>query len=916
MLASTSLKSILNPSAFKIDRPDDVITSKDTSPRDLHESTTAQQIPTTPTKGPISVHNDTSNNIREKRPGNHWGKFSGDFTSSHEDLFNTPEKYTRPSVAELRRSFEQNVSRGALSFLPQTPTKTSLKSVRITQHSNRESRDLERPSSSFRHSQSIPHNTPNQPTCSVFTTPPSIKGLTHRKGLKGEKPEKPEQFSPIPPAPRTHWGNSIVSLLISDQFRQKENEVSDPTTSHISLPALSQVESCITKLDDPRSLTKLTEAPHSKTLPKSKSGDSFFARMSQTHQDPVVRTPAKLQKPIPVQVNPMPESTPKADVPPRRIGKVSDLRKLFDRPFNRSSSPGPSRPFSQQGHRGAMEDMTHDVSRLDGQPRLMDSHSSKTCVPSLTTEISINDFFSTFSERLVDPQAITAMPAISERLEVTNVSPKKPSGLDSPTRPEALVEHSPVRGCIRHFESLEQINSAQNTPTNNTNLRVAFQRDQNVTNRGRELGGWRPIRQRGARMWRRISQTFSHSLYNGDDNPDNLHGSENSSLHATNAYTARSPSSMSAGGFRARHSGFFGHRLYRTSDVRRSSTAFSSRPSSRAGLDIDETLISTLDDDVSYPSCNRRYDRSPPPLLTHQRISPSLSFPSLEHISSSPGNTASRDFAMSMGLDGNVESQHQHDYESRGESEADALHNNSNYHKHPSALHYASPRPVTPQGDPSALAKVRSQQTSSREARRRNRYDEKKRRQELKADEKHFRREQQQMDHDERENSGGINSPSISLPLIFPFSSIHHHHKNKNKGKQRATDANPEEQVSIGAEDERTDTSTSRTTAEALGASKHSKDDKKGKKNSSDKEKKKQRKRDRSWGKKTESGFVIRHAEVEKIRQPKPSRPGQVKKLVNFYRDRTSSSGMLIKLGGKGGAAGANSGEGSAKGTG
>lgn len=876
----------MDPSTFKIGRPLDA--TSDISPRCSCESRSVQLNPTTPTKPPVPVDNGSSENEHEKKTSGHWGKFSGDFTSLRGNSLEVSRqsiKRHRPSVAELRKSFEQNVGQESSSFLPQTPKKTSIKTVRSIQRSDQESRELGRPSTSLRHSKSFRPHSLNQQANSIFATPPSAKGRTHRKESRDKNLEQSKQFSPPSPTSNTHRDDPSISLT-GDQLFQKESETVEPITTRTSLPGEGPIEvrsiEGVIKLDIPQPPTKPVEALHQKTLPKSKSGDSFFARMNRSNQGPLVRKPTKLQKPmIPVQVTPMPEPTFKSDVPPRRMGKVSDLRKLFDRPFNRGTSPGPSMPFSQQRHRSETEAKSPDASESDGQSGLPASQFTKTCAPSLTTEISMNDFLCNFSERLVDPQAISA------HLGANNLSLKELETLDGPASPETPGEpESPVKGRIRHFESLEQVASAKKSLPSNANLRVAFQRDENMANKGGAPGGWRPMRERGARMWRRISQNFSHTLA---PDSDDSYDSEDSSLHGDNAETGRSPSSMSGVMSRARHSGFFGHRLSRTYD-RRSSTAFSSRRSSSVDAGIDETLFATLDHSVPYSNHNRRLRRSPPPLLPQQRIFPRLSFPSLENVSDNTGNKTSLDFAIGLGLDGNVESQHQHGDDPRAESEAEVSHNNRSYNNPTLHMRYTSPRPAMNHGDSSALSKVRSQQSSTREMRRRSRYEEKRRRRELKADAKQFRHGRH---HDWRAHSGAFESPLNSLPIPLPLPSMHH--RNKNKGKQPATDAIPEEHIS-GHREQRTDTPTSRVTAEAASTI-EGQHDKKGKK---------KKRRDRSWGKKTESGFVVRHAEVEQIRQPKPRRPGQVKKLVNFYKERTSSSGVLVKLGKN-----ANAGEGS-----
>ncbi len=734
-------------------------------------------MPTTLTKAPFASSDiDLSGKVRDKRHSNYADQSLSGVATQESNTPDVSQKSTqrqRPSVADLRKSFEQNMRQEVSSFLPQTPTKTSLNNVESWQL-NKQSIDLERPSSS-RHSKPLINHTPNQQKGSAAITPPNVKRRAHRKQSKGKKSG---QSSPTPPVPKTKWGNQPVPLSKSDQFPRRKNEASECTRISSEPPPdppeVRRVEAITTKLDEPVYLSKSTDTSHYKPFLKSKSGDSFFARISQSYQSPTIRKSTEPGRQIiPVQVTRVPKTSSKSELPPRRMGKVSDLRKLFDRSSNRGNSPGPSMPFNRHRCRGAMEARSSDISQLDEQPGLPNSHSSTTCAPSLTTEISTNDFYSTFSERLVDPEA---RPPDSK---LTATSPKRPEGFSTPAGQNIPFESdSPVKNRIRHFESLDQgIHS-------NTSLHATFQQSENITGKEKAPGsGWRPIRERGIQMWRRISQTFSHSLNNGNDDS---YDSEDGLSNAAKINSNRSPSNRLGSRSRARRSSLFGYHIYRTSDTRRSSTAFSSRRSPSVDIEIDETLVTTLDHDVPYFGYNRPYDPSSPPLLPHQQVLPRLSFPSLEYIQSNVGSNGLKTFGVDFGLDGNIESRHQHGYGFLAEAKAQSSTHNDGHNENLENLRYVSPEPTTPQGDPDALTKVRSQQTSSREARRRSRHDEKKTWRELKADMKQYQREQRNLERGERERGDDIDSPSTSS-----FSS--RHHRKKDKGKQRATDAIPEE---------------------------------------------------------------------------------------------------------------------------
>lgn len=66
--------------------------------------------------------------------------------------------------------------------------------------------------------------------------------------------------------------------------------------------------------------------------------------------------------------------------------------------------------------------------------------------------------------------------------------------------------------------------------------------------------------------------------------------------------------------------------------------------------------------------------------------------------------------------------------------------------------------------------------------------------------------------------------------------------------------------------------------------------------------------KERVWSKITASGFIVREAGID-LQEPKPHRPGQVKKIVNLYKDKSSSflrvvSGSHKDVHGLGGDAG------------
>ena len=188
--------------------------------------------------------------------------------------------------------------------------------------------------------------------------------------------------------------------------------------------------------------------------------------------------------------------------------------------------------------------------------------------------------------------------------------------------------------------------------------------------------------------------------------------------------------------------------------------------------------------------------------------------------------------------------------------------------------------------------------------RRRSRYEAKRIQKEHTADKKEFRRDQRRWGQDEQAGHRTFDTspPYLHLPLRFPTIHI----KGKDKGKQRSPDGLLQEQDPNETYTSGGDRAYETVTVDSMAGNR---EEENKQHHGKDKEKSKAKKKDRSWSKKTESGFVVRHADVEKIREPKPRRPEQVRKLINLYREKAASNGVLGKLGkgaftGDGGAGG------------
>ncbi|RYP08933.1 hypothetical protein DL764_001586 [Monosporascus ibericus] len=890
-----SFESLLDPAAFEIAPP--TTDFKTPLPRRLAKSQSAQQITATPSGIRISPHNDTSRNSSEKRSRNRGDKLSENAAAlDHNQPSSSQRSLLRqnPSVADLRKALERNVSQEGSPHLPQTP-KSNLKAGESPQRPHRESGDMQRSSSSLRHSKPLTSNIPNRQTCATSATPSSARPRAHRKELKGKRPQ---QFSPTPPKTATQWGSPAVSMVILGRFRQQQDGIRElpklPPPSQILLD-VGPAERVTVELDSPASLTEATNRICRKALPRSSSASSFFARRSPPHQDATtMETVGLAAGAIPVKIAPIPKSDSKPEIPPRRMGKVSDLRRLFDWTSTKSPSFGPSLSFNGHCSSSPIDIKAGGVTRLDGQLELPVSLSVTSCDPSLSTEIPTNGFSYDFSEH---PNNIK-----SSKSAVMLACPRTPEIFHGPNKPKrSIPPDSPIKDRIEHFESLGKPSSELRdirggcAKSHDANLHATCKRNGEAEYKGRASGGWRPIQESGVRIWRRISQSLSHTMDNGDGDG----GSEHPASHADHN-AARAPSRTSGFTFHTRHS--FAYHFYRLSDIRRSSTAFSSQRSS--SVDIDETVVTTLESNMPYSTYvrpPRRFSPTPWRLHRHRQVSLRQSLPFLARNPRNPDNYSSRDFDVpaTFGFDGNVESKHprrgrryQFTSESADEIVAESSNNDKNLHD-PAHLRYVSPRPATPQGDPGALEKVRSQQTNSREARRRSRHDQKRRERELKADTKLFGPEQRENEY--RTGPGFLDS-SQSLPLPLSFPSIHPTRGgDKGKGKGKATSAIPEEEPG-----ERADTPSSRATAETTSATEDRRYES-IKREKTGKAKKRWMRKDRSWGKKTDSGFVVRQSRIEKIRQPKPKRPEQAKKLVNMDKDKMTSSGTLATLGGSAG---------------
>ncbi|KAI1455553.1 hypothetical protein F4805DRAFT_264884 [Annulohypoxylon moriforme] len=688
-----------------------------------------------------------------------------------------PVRREQPSVADLRKSFENGLEPPKAP--PQTPSKRKPPAEKTPDRTTQSRKEISQPAGLIRRS------TPSVGTITSTQAPPSIAGRTAQTDSKNEHLEQSSlvrnSIDTVRRAPR-------VSLPKSSRFRQRDAHNLDGAASFEQDDDTESDEAC------------LTDASH---FPETRDGkDSPFldlihpflstSSISNFHNEMGGNRPLVRAETIPKHVDRVaqkPISKPR--VATRCAGKVSDLRRLFERTPTRDTSPNPFKSFWQNRSRnkpkveGETPIIKYDQAGSPIMPAADNPPPKKISLPELTTAISINDFSCDFRT----PEALG-----------NASSTKHKARFDiEPDENISTEQDSPVKGRIQQFERLERSSPAP-SPTwaesCDANVNSSPRGKENDSRHVKTQGSWRPFRQRSVELWRRISSSFVRSAGEEQAGPS----SDASNLDST----AASPLCRR---LRYRRSDIFSYYLYRSSEVARSPT-ISSRGKSSASIDDD--LVATIENQLPHITCKKSSCRD---------ISMSKTFPFLARMSDSLGGTDEFD---DFGFDGSILSKATR---YRAKSPTKELPQSSSSH--------------TPHGDPNTLSKVLSQQTVAERKRRR-------------LEEKQFRREQRDKKREERA---------------------------KAKGKEKA------------AGDVHSDNDGKEATA------------------AQDKGKGKQvegKKRESSWTKKTASGFVVRQINDVKLRHPKPRRPGQVKKLVNMYKEKASSG---IKLG-KGSGASSGSGTG------
>ncbi|KAI1404259.1 hypothetical protein F4819DRAFT_150106 [Hypoxylon fuscum] len=731
---------------------------------------------------------------------------------------NLPEKSIKrqqPSVADLRKSFEQKLQQPGQSS--QASSKSKLPGT-ASSHPIRNSKELPRSSGSTYRGKTPSVTTITRKGTTAEQTPPSAVRRSIRTELQNATPE---QFLPTSYATGSLRHTPAASLPKSSRFHQKgtrygvsnldgaqsiEFEGADDREEKLeensAADVVNQLNMPSAQANKRRSYASLVHpwfSPSSKsTFRDASAGERLLARETTG----------------PTEAQSTPRPAPKS----RTMGctsKVSDIRKLFERSSTRAS-PNSIKSFWQNRNRKgpAVEAERNPTAGYDPSAS---STTLATCTsplrriptPEITTEISTNDFFCDFIETLNGAEPIRPRAHFNDR------STEETVVLTKPERPR----ESPVKNHIDRFERLDHGSPAPSpapisrAKSYDANLHPAFREKENDVRQMKTRKSWQPFRQRSVELWRQISSSFARSVDGGNDSSDD--GEQASSSAHVNSDSARPPSVRR----RVRHhrSSFLGYHLSRTFELRSSIDSFQDE----SRLSINDELKSRFEKRPQHPT----HARSPSSHLSMRRT-----FPFLARMSDGLGGSDEFD---DLGLDGSVLSK------ATKATKAARCRDRSSTCEDTGVAHPSH-------GDPNALSRVVSQQTIAERKHRR-------------LEEKQLRKEQRDKKREEKARGKGKGKEMGS-------------DGKHDQGQQGAVEENPQEKG-------------------------------KGKETAG------KQKKESSWSKKTASGFVVRQINDIKLKHPKPRRPGQVKKIVNMYKEKATSG---IKLG-KGSGVSSNSGAGTAK---
>ncbi|KAK6822697.1 hypothetical protein PG987_014242 [Apiospora arundinis] len=852
--AFKSTKSLLDPAAFRVNQPD--LNLVGTSPRRLPTSRSANKASPMGPKSPgsfrsaIAALNDSSasNETDPKLTENH-GRDRGTVTKSGCN--------GKPSVADLRESFEKMSHITGSKSVQQTPTKKKSMGASV-QQSGSSSREKSGSTDSGLGMVETASKVPAQESSKIYNTPPSSRA---------KSPLATDGLFRTPTYHARARRTPVTGLPTSKGSRQRQAMLTKSRTTD-----LSSIISCSAAGSDEDGDGRAAETfkdnglqgafPSSGLVCSTQPSDAnkaFVPSASNEQRSPIqanqnfheqAATMGSLEgnstsnmpfiQPIPVIVRPISRPSSKSDPTTRRTAKVADLRRLFDRPSFRRSSPTGLVSFARRHQFATSSAGPRDAPRNRHLAEYTTSSNEtssykQTSPPELTTEISLNDFSCRFShdqDQVPKPSEViaSAMAFGEETGMLSSIS--RASFHDEPDETESDQDDSPLKRRIKHFEHLQISSNPKGlaygrAKSHDANLHAAFKAScpERKTSKAKN-GQW--LRERGARTWRRISNSLNISTDGGNDTPNRLYRGE------SNLETF-SPS------HRDISFGFSLHRMstpFHLSLIAPHNTPTHYREYSSEASH--EAMIAELKSHSSYLSRTRSSPATRPPKHLLPLYAARKSRAVIRRFTSSSNRSSE---AYDFGLDGGVESK-----PSR-QSEAQLFANpNQNIESSSELLMHP---PSSTEGAP--LAQVSTLPTSGELAKK------------TIKDAKKATKEK------ERETKAAAKAAAKET-------------KSKQKGKQKARF------VSLGSSRKHTSSRKPTPHPNILETSDQSEASEGAARGGGGNTKPPQQKqRERSWGKITASGFMVRQAKVDELHQPKPQRPGQVKKIVNMYKEKSTS---------------------------
>ncbi|KAI1749535.1 hypothetical protein F4782DRAFT_512961 [Xylaria castorea] len=583
----------------------------------------------------------------------------------------------RPSVADLRKSFEfsQSVEASGGSARPSLHSKASRRSIR-------HNRDMS-PSTSSKLRTELLAEAPSMSPDRVSRLRPPIIGKGHIVDVR-PRTKVAEQASPLNPIGGLVRHEPSPSLPKSRRFRLQKARGEKTQVSHepaelepLSPSANEEISREWGKSGSLEiSMDGLSDVPFSETLSNTLLTDTPKAQCERSVTE---NTPSRGA----LGIFRMPKVLSPGDRPTQGSGKVSRLRNFFEQSPSLLSSPLSLMNFrSRQGPQEPAEELkeSHRSSSWHETESSTSTHTvtrRQSIVPSLTTEISVNDFICDF----------VGNPNHGEAPVPTSLG-------ETTAEMESYVKReSPVKHRIQQFEHISR-DSLKVRPIDeyhgkddDTGLSSASKTRNKSNSKRNTVGGWKPIHQKGAAIWRRISISFSRSLDSWKDcDSDHEHLNPTEGIGSDTEFD-RSQSLADCSRHHLHRSGSF---RYSTGCDSRTSPRFASSsqtaPSIQLGVRDSSKTRSRQTSKVSY-DCSSP-DTPLPPQIMRKRL------PLVARVSS--GFRRPNAF----GLDGHFPSKPVREDESQ-----------------PSEAGMSGPS--TPQGDPNALLKVMLKQSAAERSRRR-----------------------------------------------------------------------------------------------------------------------------------------------------------------------------------------------------